>query len=127
MAIWLVPLGYAAAAIGGAAAAYVFGGSKKDMAVSEQHATKEHYAPVTTDARAISKIFAPTYQYQIESPGARMKSTKKLTSAAESYPDISTPRTHTAPGIETTEGLDMTKIAIIGVVGLIAYGVVSKK
>lgn len=130
MVLPLIPLVAVAgaSALGGGLVASIFGGSKKDMSVKEVHATKEHFAPVTTDARAISKIFAPTYQYQIESPGARMTKKDKITSAAESYPEISPSRTQEGgAGISSTEGMDMTKIAVIGVVGLVAYGLVSKK
>ena len=109
-------------AAGMGVAGTLLGGIFADKGKKEIHATKEHYAPVTTDARAISKVFAPTYQYQIDSPKSIMSSKKDIDSRARSDPDIRPSRTETE-----TEGLDMTKIAIIGVVGLVAYGLVSKK
>ena len=131
MVLPLIPIalaGIGGGVIGGGIANIFGGGTKKDYGVREIHAPKEHYAPITTDARSISKVFAPTYQYQIESPYAEMRSKKDITARSRSDPDIAPRRIQEgAPGITTTEGVDMTKIAVIGVVGLVAYGLVSKK
>ena len=113
----VLPLIAIAAGVGGGLLGGLLGGSKKEI-----HATKEHYAPVNAPVSSIAKTYAPTYQYQIDSPYAEMTSKKDLITKASAEGEISTPRVET-----TTEGMDMTKIAIIGVVGLVAYGVVSKK
>ena len=115
MVLPLIPI--AASGIAGGLLGGLLGGGKK----AEYHAEKEHYAPVSAPVTTTSRIFAPTYQYQIESPSATMVSKKTLTAKARGEAEVSTPRTETV-----TEGMDMTKIAIIGVVGLIVYGVVSK-
>jgi hypothetical protein len=125
----LIPI--AAAGVGGGLLGGVLGsffsGSKKDYSVHEIHAQKEHYAPTTTDARAFSRVFAPTYQYQIQSPDAYMSSKKDTAASARSAPDIIPQRSQEGgPGIESLEGADLTKIALIGAVGLIGYGVVKE-
>lgn len=116
MVLPLIPI--AAAGIAGGLLGGLLGGvgSKKEI-----HATKEHYAPVSAPVTTKSEVFAPTYQYQIDSPYAEMISKKDITAKARGEADVSTPRTESV-----TEGMDMTKIAIIGVIGLVAYGVVSK-
>lgn len=107
----------AAAGVGGGILGGLLGGGSK----KEIHATKEHYAPVHAPVTTTSKVYAPTYQYQIDSPYAKMASKKDIDATARGEAQVSTPRTET-----TTEGMDMTKIAVIGVVGLVAYGLVSK-
>lgn len=99
----------------------VFGSGKKDY--SEHHAPQEHYAPVATDARSTSEIWSPTYIYQIDSPEGFIS--KKDTNVAESQatPKISSMREDPT---SISEGTDMTKLAIIGAVGIVAYGLVSK-
>lgn len=119
MPLPLIPIAAAAAAgIGGTLLGGWLGGGKK----GEVHAPQEHYAPVHAPVTSSAQTYAPTYQYQIESPSASMSSKKDLTTKSEGSSDVAAPRSETA-----TEGLDMTKIAIIGVVGLVVYGVVSKK
>ena len=108
----------AAAGVGGGLLGGLLGGGSK----KEIHATKEHYAPVHAPVSSIAKTYAPTYQYQIDSPYAEMTSKKDLVTKAAAKGEVTTPRVET-----TTEGMDMTKIAIIGVIGLVTYGLVSKK
>lgn len=107
----------AAAGVGGTLLGGAFGGGKKEV-----HATKEHYAPVITDARATAQTFAPTYQYQIDSPKAIMTSKKDLDTAASSEPDVTSERS-----ADTPSPMDLTTIAVVGVIGLVAYGIVTKK
>lgn len=117
MPLPIIPLAaVAAAGVGGGLLGGLLGGGKKEI-----HATKEHYAPVDIPIRSQVEIFAPSYQYQIDSPYAEMTSKKDISAKASGEADVTTPRTET-----TTEGMDMTKIAIIGVIGLVAYGVVNK-
>lgn len=130
MVLPLIPValaGIGGGVAGGLVSSLLGGGSKKDYAVSEQHSPYEHYAPVTTDASALTQTFAPTYQYQIESPESYMSSKKDISAAATSSPEISPSRTHEAPGISSVEGTDMTKLVVVGAIGLIAYGLVTKK
>lgn len=110
-------IGAGLAGVAGGVVGSIFGGGKK----GEIHATKEHFAPVNTDARSISKVFAPTYQYQIESPNATITSKKDISSSARSDPDVSASRSE-----EDVEGTDLTKIAIIGAVAFVGYGVVKE-
>lgn len=118
MVAFLAPLAVAAAGVGGGILGSLIGGGKK----AEYHAPKEHYAPIHAPVETISKVYAPTYQYQIESPEAVMVSKKDITAKARGEADITPSRIE-----KTAEGVDMTTIAIIGVVGLVAYGLVSKK
>ena len=108
--------------VGGYLTSLLGSGGKKDY--SEHHAPKEHYAPVTTDARATSTVWSPSYIYQIQSPEGYIS--KKDTNVAEStaIPKVSSVREDPST---ISEGADMSKLAIIGVVGLVAYGLVSKK
>lgn len=130
MVLPLIPLaiaGIGGGIAGGIVSSFFGGGSKKDYAVHETHAPHEHFAPVTTDARSTAQTFAPTYQYQIDSPDSSMTSKKVAESASSSRPEISPSRTQEGgAGISAVEGTDMTKLALIGAVGLIAYGAVSK-
>ena len=113
---------------GGLVSSFFGGGGKKDVGVSEVHAPKEHFAPVTTHAPSISRIYSPSVMYQIESPGARMSKKDIMTAKSEADPFIAPMRYDPgAPSAGITEGTDLSKIALIGAVGLIAYGVVSKK
>ena len=103
----------------------------------------EHYAPQTTTTYAPSYApqtqFAPvtSYAYQgatyiISSPYAESKKEQK-----QSQKSIPSQRGEWAFPIEVSQepkhtkdisgGLNLTHLAIIGVIGLVAYGVVSKK
>ena len=129
MVLPLIPIALAGGAgILGTLVGGIFADGSKKNEVSEIHAAKEHYAPITTDARSLAQTFSPTYQYQIHSPEASMVSKKTASAVAESMPSIAPSRTQEGgAGIASVEGMDMTKIAVIGVVGLVAYGLVSKK
>lgn len=126
----LIPI--ALAGLGGGLAggfiSSIFGGSsKKEQAVSEVHATQEHYAPTITDARATSQVYSPTVMYQIESPDAYMSKKDTMTAEASSDPTVIPVRTETGgPSAGITEGTDLTKIAFIAAGGLIVYGVVKE-
>lgn len=111
-------IGLAAAGVGGGILGSWLGGGKK-----EYHAEREHYAPVSAPVRTTSQVYAPTYQYQIDSPEARMTSKKDISATARGEGTVSTPRTE----MMEPAGIDLTKVAIIGVIGLVAYGVVTKK
>lgn len=129
MAFFIPPLLYAGAGVAGGvtlAAVYDWLTGTKKGAIIEEHAYQEHYAPVITDARATSRVYAPTYQYQIDSPEASIVSKKDVSARSTSDPTVSPSRTQEG-GAGSVEGVDMTKIAVIGVVGLVAYGLVSKK
>lgn len=114
----------------GVAAGWLAGGkSKKEMFVVEKeiHATKEHYAP----QMGYAPVYAPQteYGYQggdviIHSPGATTK--KEMKQEQTSMPVVDVGQTARRSEVDTdTEGLDITKIAIIAVVGLIGYGAVT--
>jgi hypothetical protein len=132
MVLPLIPL-IAGAAIGGAGVGLgsMFGGKKEEII----HAPYEYYAPTT------SEIFAPTYApqtqyapvtsygyqgatYIISSPEAVSK--KELQMEVESIPKQEAvwtfPITTTQePSHVVGAGTDLTKLAIIGVIGIIAY------
>lgn len=135
MVLPLLPI--AAAGVGGGIAggliASVFGGtSKKEQAVQavETHAPYEIFQPTTVDARSISEVYSPTSIIQIESPYAQARSateiTSKAASRAEADPKFWQPSTGPSPTAGITEGVDLSKIALIGAVGLIGYGVVKE-
>lgn len=128
MVLPLIPI---AAAVGGSliggGIVSAFGGSKKASA-TEQHATQEHYAPVTTDARSFSQVTAPSTVYQIESPGATARTESDITSTARSSPAIRTEREQgAAPSVSGDVGTNLPLLVGIGAAGLIIYGAVSKK
>ena len=126
---------------GGGAIAGSLMGSKKETI--EKHAAYEHYAPQT------EKIYSPTYApetqyapvtsyayqgatYIISSPEATSK--KEQSTTQKSIPSqsgvweqpITTSQKATRTETET-EGTDFVILAVIGVIGLVAYGVVNKK
>ena len=135
MAVFALPaIGYlGAGAVGvatGLATSWLFGskkGAEQTPSAAEYHSPYETYQP--TDARSTSQVYSPSVIYQIESPGAEI--TKKDTVTAESrasaQPYFWQPSTAPSASASTTEGLDLTKIAIIGAVGIVAYGLVSNK
>ena len=128
MVVPLIPIiAVGAAGVLGTIAGSIFGGGSKKQGVTETHATQEHYAPTITDARSTSQVFSPTYQYQISSPDASMVSKKTATATATSDPTVSPSRTQEGgAGISSMEGVDMTKIALIGGAALIGYGIVKE-
>ena len=126
---------------GGAALGGMFSGGKKTEI--EKHAMYEHYAPQTTTTYAPTYApqtqYAPqvAYAYQggtyiINSPQATSK--KEQGQTQELIPSqtgewvfpISTSQEASRSETET-KGTDFVKIAIIGVIGLVAYGVISKR
>ena len=125
---------------GGATLGSMFGGKKESI---EKHAAYEYYAPTTSSVYSPSYApqtqFAPvtSYAYQgstyiISSPGAESKKEQKQTQKSIpsqkgewAFPiEVSQEPEHTK---DVSGGLNLTHLAIIGVIGLVAYGVVSKK
>jgi len=142
MAFPLIPvLVGAGIGAGGATLGGLFGKGKKEEI---KHAPYEYYAPTTSEVYSPSYSpqvqYSPqyTYQYQggtyiIESPGATSKKQMNLEpvlipkqEGKWEYPiSVSQQPTHTP--VQGGVGTDFTKIAIIGAVGLIAYGLISKR
>ena len=141
MVLPLIPI--AIAGIGGGALGGVLGGilggSKKEELIQQQQPSidvvveaepYQHYQPEIQ--------YSPQYQYGyqapsyiIESPGARLS--KKQIMEAELKPEQTgrweTPTTVTPTQTleqKATEGTNMLHLAIVGAVGLVAYGLVSK-
>lgn len=114
----LIPVGIAALGIGaGFGVSSLFSGTKKEASSVITHAPYETYAPVS----AQQYQYSPQYAVQIDSPHASITKKDVLTEQARLTAEM--------PQItETgrTEGTDMTQLAIIGVIGLVAYGLVSK-
>ena len=125
---------------GGGALGGMLGGKKQTI---EKHAAYEYYAPTTSSV--YSPSYAPQTQYSpvtsyayqgatyiINSPEAISKKEQKA--SQESIPsqrgewafpiEVSQEPKHTK---DISGGLNLTHLAIIGVIGLVAYGVVSKK
>jgi hypothetical protein len=103
-------------ALSGFGLSSIIGGTKKEASSVITHAPYETYAPVTSQQYQ----YSPQYAVQIESPMASITKKDVLTEQARQESVI--------PQItETgrTEGTDMTTLAIIGVIGLVAYGLVS--
>lgn len=134
-----LPIGLAIAGVGGGVVgAYLgglLGGGKKEQAAeavaSTYHAPYSQYQPTEVYTPTVSEVYAPSPVYQIESPGAFISKKDVATAEATGRPTVSpsydqpyTVSPTAAPGI--TEGVDLTKMAIIGVIGLVAYGLVSK-
>ena len=94
----------------------VFGGGdvgvKKGGIGTTYHEPFSQYAPTTVDMRQIQ---LPDYQVAVDSPFARQDITKKQTME----PEIS-------GGAVAETGADLTMLALIGVAGLIVYGVIKK-
>ena len=131
MVLPLIPIaaaGVLGGVTGGLLGKLLGGDSKKEQAVSaiETHAPYETYQPTTTTAYA--PVYAPSPVYQIESPYSTI--TKKDVAAAEAtakgQPMFYQPTAAPTAEAGIAEGLDLTKLAIIGVIGLVTYGVVTK-
>ena len=95
----------------------IFGGSgttKKDTKIGgEYHAAYEQYAPVQSYA---PQIQYPDYQIMIDSPLSKQTLSKKQ----ESSPELS-------GGAASGLDIPIIPLAVLGVAGLVVYGVVSKK
>ena len=87
----------------------------------EIHAPYETFAPQITHA-PISSIQYPDYQIQIDSPAAIQTSKKEM----RVDPTIS-PVQQVMPGMETTEGIPIIPIALIGGAALVVMSYVGKK
>jgi hypothetical protein len=124
MPLPLIPVAIAGLGIaGGYGISSFLGGTKKEASIN--------YAPVysptssVVDARQSSYQYSPQYAVQISSPEASITKKDALTA------DLPMSLKPSVDGARTTQdmssGTDMTKLAIIGVIGLVAYGLVSKK
>jgi len=142
MAFPLIPvLVGAGIGAGGATLGGLFGKGKKEEI---KHAPYEYYAPT------VSEVYSPTYSPQIQmspqytyayqggtyiigSPSATSKKEQEVRSELIPKQEgtwklpISVSQEPTHSPVQGGVGTDLTKIAIIGAVGLIAYGVISKR
>lgn len=94
------------------------------------------YSPQIFEEHAFySPTYAQQYQLQytapviqIQSPGASVTQTKKQTATQRVDPITSfTPTSSPTQSQAQAEGLDLLPLAVIGVIGLIAYGYVSSR
>ena len=131
----------AGAGIGGSVLGGLLTGKKEEVV---KHAPYEYYAPTT------SEVYSPTYSPQIQmspqytyayqggtyiisSPSATSKKEQEVRSELIPKQEgtwklpISVSQEPTHSPVQGGVGTDMTKIAIIGAVGLIAYGLISSK
>jgi len=142
MAVPLIPIlsGIAGLGTGASVMSALSGGKKEEI----KHAPYEYYAPTTSKTEQIT--YAPQVQYSpqlsyayqggtyiISSPSAVSKKQQEVRSelipeqsATWEFP-ISTYQQPTHSPVQGGVGTDLTKIAIIGVIGLIAYGLITKK
>lgn len=138
MVLPLIPLAmFGGGLAGGAGLGSLFGGGKKEI-----HAPQEYYAPTITDIYAPTHApqlqFAPvtSYAYQgattiISSPGAVSKKEQIMDvdsrpeqAGAWDFPIGVTQAPEHAPG--DVAGVNMTHIAIIGAIALVAFAVIGK-
>lgn len=125
MVAFLIPL---LAGVGGGMAGTLLGGGKKEI-----HASQEHYAP-TFGAETYSPVVSEIRQYEqsyigstyiMDSPGTR---TKKEVIMGQDAKATQMPSWNIPTGgseRSESEGLDVTKIAIIAVIGAVAVTTVS--
>lgn len=111
-------IGNILAGLGGFGLGELFSGFTKKEVSTVTHAPYETYSPQTTFAQQYSIVY-PSYQVAIESPFASQSATRQTEQQARLQPTQ-----EVTPG--NVLGTDYTTIAIIGVVGLVAYGLVSK-
>ena len=142
MALPLIPILSGIAGLGtGVGVMGALGGGKKEEI---KHAPFEYYAPTTSKTEQIT--YAPQVQYSpqlsyayqggtyiISSPSAVSKKQQEVKSqlipeqsATWEFP-ISTYQQPTHSPVQGGVGTDLTKIAIIAVIGLVAYGFITKK
>lgn len=142
MALPLIPILSGIAGLGaGAGIMGTFGDGKKEEI---HHAPYEYYAPTTSKTEQVT--YAPQVQYSpqlsyayqggtyiISSPSAVSKKQQEVKSqlipeqsATWEFP-ISTYQQPTHSPVQGGVGTDLTKIAIIAVIGLVAYGFITKK
>jgi len=142
MALPLIPIlsGIAGLGTGVGVMGALSGGKKEEI----KHAPYEYYAPTTSKTEQIT--YAPQVQYSpqlsyayqggtyiISSPSAVSKKQQEVKSqlipeqrATWEFP-ISTYQEPTHSPVQGGVGTDLTKIAVIGVIGLVAYGLITKK
>jgi len=142
MAVPLIPIlsGIAGLGAGAGIMGALDGGKKEEIT----HAPYEYYAPTTSKTEQIT--YAPQVQYSpqlsyayqggtyiISSPSAVSKKQQEVKSqlipeqrATWEFP-ISTYQEPTHSPVQGGVGTDLTKIAVIAVVGLVAYGFITKK
>lgn len=138
MVLPLIPIAIAGgASLAGFGLGGMFGGAKKEI-----HAEKEYYAPT------VSKVYAPTHAPQlqfapvttygyvgpttiIESPGARVKKEQimDVISKPEQMGTWELPISVAQEPKHTKDiaGTNLTHIAIIAVIGVVAYGFLKGK
>ena len=91
-----------------------------------KHEPFETFAPVKTFAPQVSQVYQPQFQYavQIESPGAKIEAIKKDVAkmAQKQKIEPTVEIEEMAPG--AVKGTDLSKLAVIGAVALIGYGLV---
>ena len=129
---------------GGGSSSGILGGILGYQRVDQEyHKPMEHYAPTITEAKPLQHfhprlVFQPTpvYTYTggdilIESPGARTKKETQIDvapraeiSGAIDYPTTTTGSERVGEG--DVSGVNVTHIAIVAAVALVAYGLVSK-
>jgi len=137
MVLPLIPIAIAGAgAAGGFGLGSLFGGGKKEI-----HAAKEYYAPTTTEVYApthapqlqFSPVSTQSYQgatYIVSSPGAVSK--KEQITKAVSKPsqrgewDLPITVSQEPSHVKDIAGTNLTHIAIIGAVALVAVTVLGK-
>jgi len=138
----IIPVLSGVAGLGaGAGIMGALGGGKKEEI---HHAPYEYYAPTTSKTEQFT--YAPQVQYSpqlsyayqggtyiISSPSAVSKKQQEVKSqlipeqsATWEFP-ISTYQQPTHSPVQGGVGTDLTKIAIIAVIGLVAYGFITKK
>jgi hypothetical protein len=135
-------VGIGAAAGGAAVYGYdwLFGGSKKDQLVTPT-LTQNPAQAIAAQPKTISNV--TTYYNQTDnssifnsisgSPGAYIQSKKDMSMNPSLIPSINVPfsitpamTTNASQPTTTTAGTDLTTIAIIAAIGLVAYGAVKK-
>ena len=125
MVAFLVPL---LAGAGGGIIGSFFGGGKKEI-----HAEKEHfaptygaqtYAPVVSEIRQTEQSYiGPTYI--TDSPGAKTKKEVSMGQKAKAIQEPSWNIPTAGAERSESEGLDVSKIAIIAVIGAVAVTAVT--
>jgi hypothetical protein len=125
-------------ALGGAVGSWLGGGSSKKEI--EQHAPYEYYNPqIQAEYHAPYEYYAPVYapqldytynpQVMISSPSGSQSSEiiSKKEATTTQQPEFSRPVSMTsAPTESRSEGMDMTKLALIIVAGVVGVVVLSK-
>ena len=109
------------------------GGTKKEMQTEATQTTTTTIEPYAYFSPSTQSTYAPTFQHQpvlqIDSPYAKATPTMSSKKEIESQQQPTfTPQVMALPSIapqqsDKSSGTDLTKIAVIGAIGLVAYGV----